>query len=200
MPQFNLSHLCLILLLGSLLTACANDSKSRIIDDARRFSVITRTDPVFEPKTGEKVAWYYDLMVEDSASQVKLSGDQAALIKNLIEDGMRRKGYQIVEATEQAQYILAAAVLLDNTAQSNRVLELIQLYPGLSGSFGDYENGTLAIAIIPSSNTSTTNPTIYWRGVIQAYTVGDALPLEVRGQRLRANVNRLVKSIPFTSD
>lgn len=200
MSQFKLPHLCLFLLISSLLTACITDSKNRFVDDARRFTAITQTNPEFEPKAGEEIAWYYDLMVEDSESQIKLRGDQAVLIKSIIEDGMRSKGYQIVEATEQAKYILVAAVLLDNTAQSKRVMELIQLYPGLSESFGDYENGTLAIAILPNSDTSTTMPTIYWRGVIQAYTVGDALPLEERGLRLRANVNRLVKAIPFASD
>jgi hypothetical protein len=178
-----------------LTTACVADSGAQLMNDARRFTVVSRIDPGFRPETGASIAWVVDFIVQDENSEVKATDAQAVFIKDTIDSLLQRKQYRLIEDAAEADYMVAAAVLLDNSSESQQITDLVQIYPGLGDAFNDLEQGTLMVIIVAPDYAE--NSPILWRGAIQAYTMGDALAEEVQLARLQGIISRLINAVPL---
>lgn len=184
-----------------LLSACAGNSEEAIMDDARRFSAVTRIDPSFRPEIGASLMWYSDIIIEDEGSIIRATSEQVLFIENTIESQLLRKLYQFTDDSAQADYMIAAAVLLNEGTQSQQITNLIQIYPGLADAINDFEQGSLLMIIIPPTpEGGAVNAPILWRGVIQAYTLGEALPEDVQLARLEGLIIRLLDGVPRAGD
>jgi hypothetical protein len=185
----------LLIMVTLLATGCVDNSDAQLMSDARRFTVVTRIDPSFRPEIGDSLIWLSDLIVQDANSEVKATDAQAVFVKETIESLLLRKRYRLTEDEAQADYMVAAAVLMDNSSESQEITELVQIYPGLGDAFNDHEQGTLVMIIVAPDYTE--NSPILWRGAIQAYALGDALPEEFMLARLEGIVTRLVNAVPL---
>lgn len=129
-----LSHHRLAILLFNLLvlgiSGCSSNSDARIVEDARRFSAVTRTDPAFRPQVGDTISWFGEVIVQDNNSAIKATEGQRELIHDIIEREMIRKLYRFTDDEAEADYVIAAAVLLDNSERSREITELVQINPG----------------------------------------------------------------------
>jgi len=189
-PCFNVAA-TLIIGLSLVSTACTSGN---IMDDARRFSAVTRTDPSFRPEVGDNLVWFSDLIVQDENADIQATPAQVALIQATIESQLIQKKYRFTENVDQAQYMVAAAIVMDDSDQSQEINDLVQIFPGLSGTINDLEQGTLLVVIFPPSDPRTAP--LLWRGAIQVYVVGEALPEAMRMDRLRSLATRLMSAVP----
>ncbi len=191
---WQLGTILILLGLALALTGCAGNSAGRIMDDARRYTAITRTEPGFRPSAGAKLVWFSDIIVQDENASVRATPEQIALIQQTIESQLIRKNYLFTDDIDSADYMVAAALIGDDSTQSRQITELVQLFPELANAFNDLEQGTLLVVISPPTDPRTA--TLLWRGAIQAYTVGEALSPELRMSRLRSYTARLIDAVP----
>jgi len=85
-------------------------------------------------------------------------------------------------------------LVMDDSAESQQINELVRIYPGLSNSFNNLDAGTLMVVITEPTDPRTA--LLLWRGAIQVYTVGEALPEDVRMSRLQSFTTRLINDAP----
>ncbi len=183
-----------LVVLLSLQAGCVANSADSLMADARRFSAVTRVDPNFRPDAGANLIWFSDLIVQDENSAVKATADQIALITQTIESQFIRKRYQFTNDIEQADYMVAAAVIMDDSPESQQITELVQIFPGLAGAVNDLDQGTLLVVISPPTDPRTAP--LLWRGAIQVFLVSEALSPEMRNSRLQSFTARLIAAVP----
>ncbi|NKB34887.1 MAG: hypothetical protein GKR91_17465 [Pseudomonadales bacterium] len=164
------------------------------MSDARRFSAVTRIDPNFNPERGSQLVWFSDLIVQDSSAGLQATAQQVSVIQGTIESQLMRKYYRFTENRDDADYMVAAALVMDDSVQSQEITDLVQIFPGLANAFNDLESGTLLVVITAPTDPRTAP--LLWRGAIQAYTVGEALPDQMRLDRLRSFTARLIDAVP----
>ena len=184
----------LIIALSFTLTGCVSNSADRIMNDARRYSAVTRIDPSFRPEVGARLVWFSDLIVQDEDAAIPATPEQVSVIQSTIESRLIGKNYRFTEDTEQADYMIAAALLMDGSEQSQQITELVQIFPGLASAFNDLDTGTLLVVISPPTDPRTA--ALLWRGAIQIYVVGEALSPEMRMSRILSLTSRLLDAVP----
>ena len=109
-------------------------------------------------------------------------------MQEVIQVYLTDAGAQFVDNQEDADYLVAAAFIADNTLSKEEMAERFRLYPTLL-AHRRYDTGTLVAGLLPPEGGDAR-----WRGAIQVYTV--AMPDDVVRQRVRAGVARLLDNIP----
>ena len=149
-----------LLALAVLIAGCAGAREQRIMDDARRFSAVTRVDPSFRPAPDARLVWYSDIIVQDQGAAVPATSSQVEVIRQAIESTLVDKGYQLTDTTSDADYMVAAALVMDESTESQQINELVRIYPGLSNSFNNLDAGTLMVVITEPTDPRTA--TLLW--------------------------------------
>ena len=190
------ARLVLAVIIGQclLLTGCVTDTEDRIMDDARRFSAVTLNDPSFRPAAGDKLVWYSDLIVQDENAAIRATSEQISLVQSTMESQLIGKNYQFTDEPSEADYMIAAALVMDESTQSQQINDLVQIFPGIGGAFTDFDPGSLLVVISPPTDPRTAP--LLWRGAIQVFMVGDALSPAMRMSRIQSMVTRLMNAVP----
>ena len=189
------------LLVAPFLFACSQspaietDSSTRVAGD---FAALSTVDPRFKPRVGATVAWYSDIIVSDELSDIKVSDEASGRLKQLLQQKISARGYQFVNDQAVADYIVGAAVVLDESEASKNIKALVGVDPGLSASLYHNQEGSIVLAMaLPGLEGQDA---LMWRGTIQAYVLGEKLSEEERWQRLNLFTDRLVLSLPQASN
>ena len=143
---------------------------------------------------GNSLVWFSDLIVQNENAATRATPEQAALIQETIESQLIRKDYQFTDDVDQADYMVAAALVMDGSPQSQQITELVQIFPSLAGAFNDLDQGTLPVVISPPTDPRTAP--LLWRGAIQVYVVGEALSPAMRMSRIQSLAARLISAVP----
>ena len=180
----------ILLALSLMLAACSNMSRdaNNLPVPLNNSNVISVTLPGVAVTDETKLAWYSDIVL--------IRGEQGypdvnviAYMKTVIQDYLIEAGAQIVDDPAEADYLVAAAFVADNTLTREEMAQRFRLYPSLL-SHRRYDTGTLVAGLLPPAGGDAR-----WRGAIQVYT-NASLPDEVKRQRVRTSVKKLLDNIP----
>ncbi len=151
-------------------------------------NVISVTLPGVAVTRDTKLAWYSDIVL--------IRGEKGYppppiidYTKTVIQDYLQDAGAQFVETPGEADYLVGAAFVADNALSKEEMAQRFRLYPTLL-SHRRYDTGTLVVGLLPPAGGDAR-----WRGAIQIYN-DNSLPDEVKRQRVRAGVARLLDNIP----
>jgi len=195
MVNLNIKNLKLFIVVGLcnfLLTGCVVNDHADANKEASKFSAVSISDPTFNPQPNHSFAWYSELYVDDSSSDVKVSKEARDTVTRLISNAIIEKKYQVVSSTINADYLISAMVIL-GTESIEKAAPLFKLYPQIADSINHYDDGTLFVAI--SRNQENQAP-IVWKSAIQAYVVGEDLSEEEQAIRLQGLIKRLMYDLP----
>ena len=185
--------LTILVLLGS----CSNSQQpsDRVINAAQRFTAVSRVAPEFQPQAQQSLIWYGDLIVEDQQSTTKITTENRQFIKQVIERQLQLRNYRFTQDPETADYVLGAALLLDNSPESNNIERFLQLHPMVGNTRGSYPRGTLMVALLKPGEIN--QQSVLWRGAIQAFNMGESLPSEINRVRIEAFIHKLIDAVPL---
>ncbi|MEQ9566473.1 MAG: hypothetical protein RLN85_11800 [Pseudomonadales bacterium] len=166
-----------------------------MISDAHRFTTVSRVAPEFRPAANQHLIWYGDLIVEDQQSSTKLTAENRHFIRQILEQRLRMRNYRFTQDPENADYVVGAALLLDNSPESRKIENFLQLHPMVSSAQGKYPTGTLMVAILSPGEIN--QQSVLWRGAIQAFDMGEQLPSEINRVRIEEFITRLIDTVPL---
>lgn len=176
------------------LSACVVNREQQLAHDASLFSVISATQPGFQPREGDSFSWYENLLVVDSEAKIRVDEEERMIIQGKIQEQMLAKGFRLAAPAEQSTYTLGAALLLDDSEESQRIKSFVKAFPSLTQSIKGYDHGTLLVVIAPTGKLESGD--LLWRGAIRAYVIPEGLPIEVQTARVDGYVRKLLSSIP----
>ena len=181
--------------LALMTTACTQvEIKPAETTNLNAYSAVVTADESFKPKANDKFVWYDELLLTDEDHTIKAPAAAKRFIENQIEAEIRLKKYNITEQVTDADYMIGAAVILDNSEMSQQVSKFVKVFPGIRDSIGNYKEGTILVVITRPGDI--TRNQILWRGAIQAYIVGEELTQEERQLRVQAFIQQLMGSFP----
>jgi exopolysaccharide biosynthesis protein len=181
--------------LALMTTACTQiETKPAVTDNLNAYSAVVTADEDFKPKANDKFVWYNELLLADQDHTVKSPAATKRFIENQIEAAVRSKKYNITEQVADADYMIGAAVILDNSEMSQQVSNFVQVFPGIRDSIGHYKEGTILVVITKPGDIRHSK--ILWRGAIQAYVLGEKLTDQERQLRVQAFIQQLMNSFP----
>jgi len=175
-----------------LLTGCVVNDLADANKEASKFSAVSIVDPVFDPQPNNSFAWYSELFVDDSSSEVKISKEARNTVTRLISKSIMEKNYKVVEISTNADYLISAMVILGEK-NIEKAAPLFKLYPQIAESINHYDDGTLFVAI---SRNQDDHAPIMWKSAVQAYVVGEDLSEEEQTIRLEGLIKRLMSDLP----
>jgi len=180
-----------------LFGGCSNTQQpsNTVINAAQRFTTISRVASEFQPQAQQSLVWYGDLIVEDQQSTSKITPENRQFIKQVIERQLRLRNYRFTQDPETADYVLGAALLLDNSPESKNIENFLQLHPMVGDTRGNYPRGTLMVALLKPGEIS--QQSVLWRGAIQAFNMGESLPSELNRPRIEAFIHKLIEAVPL---
>ena len=181
--------------LAMMTTACTQiETKPAVTDNLNAYSAIVTADEDFNPKVNDKFVWYDELLLTDQDKTVEHPAAAKRFIEHQIEEQIQLKQYNMTETIADADYMIGAAVILDDSEMSHKVSNFVKVFPGIQDSIGHYKEGTILIVITKPGNIRHNK--ILWRGAIQAYIVTEELTQEERQLRVQAFINQLMSSFP----
>lgn len=181
--------------LAMMTTACTQmETKPAATDNRNAYSAVVTADESFSPKANDAFVWYDELLLTDEEHTVKSPAAAKRFIGNQIETEIRLKKYNITNKVAEADYMIGAAVILDNSEMSQQVSNFVEVFPGIRDSIGHYKEGTILVVITKPGAMKQNK--ILWRGAIQAYIVGEELTKEERQLRIQAFIKQLMASFP----
>jgi len=184
------------LTLLALLAGCSSPPQTgQVHNDAHRFTAVSRKAPEFKPRAQQRLIWYGDLIVEDQQSSTKITAENRQFIKQTLEQQLRLHNYRFTQDPETADYVVGAALLLDNSPESRNIENFLQLHPMVGSALGRYPTGTLMVAILKPGEIN--QQSVLWRGAIQAFNMGESLPSEINRARIEEFITRLIDSVPL---
>lgn len=166
-----------------------------VMSDAHRFTAVSRVAPDFRPVSQQRLIWYGDLIVEDQQSTTKITAENRQFIKQTLENQLRLRNYRFTQNPEEADYVVGAALLLDNSPESQTIENFLRLHPMVGSAVGRYPRGTLMVAIMEPGEI--TQQSVLWRGAIQAFNMGETLPSEINRVRIQDFVQKLIEAVPL---
>lgn len=177
-----------------VLAACGTAGKDadRLPAPLNNTNIISVTLPGVAVTRETKLAWYSDIVLIRTDTSFPQS-HMVDYMKAVIQDYLTDAGAQFVENRDEADYLVAAAFVADNALTKEQLAERFRLYPTLL-SHRRYPTGTLVAGLLPPEGGDAR-----WRGAIQVYTKS-TLPDEVKRQRVRDSVARLLDNIPRDVD
>lgn len=184
------------LALLSFLPGCNSQPQpEQVISDAHRFTTVSRVAPEFRPTAHQRLVWYGDLIVEDQQSSTKISAENRQFITQILEQQLRMRNYRFTQDPENADYVVGAALLLDDSPESRNIENFLQLHPMVSSAQGKYPTGTLMVAILSPGEIN--QQSVLWRGAVQAFDMGEQLPSEINRVRIEEFITRLIDTVPL---
>ena len=178
------------------LAGCSSQPQpEQVINDAHRFTTVSRVAPEFRPTMHQRLIWYGDLIVEDQQSGTKITTENRQFITQILEQQLRLRNYRFTQDPENADYVVGAALLLDDSPESRNIENFLQLHPMVGPAQGGYPTGTLMVAILSPGEVN--QQSVLWRGAIQAFDMGERLPSEINRVRIEEFISRLIDSVPL---
>ena len=186
-------------LIASCTTQTVSDPKQRLMEEAREFSVVAVTNPKFNPQPGTKFAWFSTLIW--SSELVTENNSQGQEIIGILESQLLERGYQVVNNTNDADYIIGAAVADGDSELTHELTQFFRLFPSLGQSRMHHDKSTLYVGVInaeelPLVQDPNANPEVLWRSSIQAYILGEELADDIKHQRFQVFGRKLMASFP----
>ncbi|MBL4798348.1 MAG: DUF4136 domain-containing protein [Oleispira sp.] len=184
------------IVITAMLTAACTQVQTKPVasDNLNTYSAIVTADESFHPKANDTFVWYDELVLADENDTVQSPKKTKRFVEKLIEDEVRLKHYQFTDKASQANYMIGAAVILDNSEMSQKISNFVEIFPSLRQSINQYNEGTLLVVIARPGDMSKSK--ILWRGAIQAYVAGEEMSLEQRQLRTQAFIKQLMNSLP----
>ena len=184
-----------------LLTVNACVSKHQALQqDARQFSEISVLDPEFQPKRGDKFAWFLPIIWTSEA--IAQTPELRQMLTQLVEQQLVAKGYQIVGDVEEADYVIGAA-LVDKNNQGGEVLrKFFHLFPSLNRSQTGAPVSMAMVGVIRPEDVDKIgeipdgSSIALWRAAISAYVLGEQVSEQVRMERFRTLTVKLMHTMP----
>lgn len=131
---------------------------------------------------------------ERADSGVIKNVDMWGLLKQSIENEMRRKGYQQISEARQADLNISFIAALESSLGDTQIAQQFGLVPGLMVQNFDknrYEKGTLIFDVVnPQTNR------LAWRTAGQALATLTDIPLQERKARIDVFVKKLLAFLP----
>lgn len=182
--------------LTAMFTAACTQVQTQPIanDNINTYSAVVTADESFKPKANDAFVWYNELFLADENATVQSPNASKRFIENQIEAEIGSKNYTITEDVAQADYMVGAAVILDNSDVSQQISNFVEVFPSLGSSANHYNEGTILVVITKPGNIQQNK--ILWRGAIQAYVVDEELSQEQRQLRVQAFIKQLMNSLP----
>ena len=180
----------------AMLTAACTQVQTKPVasDNLNTYSAIVTADESFHPKANDTFVWYDELVLADENETVQSPKETKRFVEKLIEDEVRLKHYQFTDKASQANYMIGAAVILDNSEMSQKISNFVEIFPSLRQSINQYNEGTVLVVIARPGDMSQSK--ILWRGAIQAYVAGEEMSLEQRQLRTQAFIKQLMNGLP----
>lgn len=183
----------LILLSALIISACTTQPAPDTLDkELRQSSVVSTSDPSFQPQPGASVAWRSALSVHAPDGVVV---DQQIVddLRAHIDTNFVNKGYRFSAPGQQPTYWIQGVIVLGNQLNETQLRDVLGFEPGLVAHNQQYEKGSLLLLLIDPQQQRT-----QWRAVVQVFTTQD-LPKEVRDQRFEYIVRSLIRPLPTLS-
>ncbi len=159
--------------------------------ELRRTSVISTSDPGFNPQPGARVAWYNDITVHAPQGE-QVPDEVLARIKNNIEANLIAKGFSLAPAsgTTMPDYWMHGLMVLGDDLNEKTLGNMLGFEPGLMAHNRNYEKGSLLLILINPRNVNTK-----WRGAVQVMTDA-SLSEKERNQRIDFVIHSLMRPLP----
>lgn len=185
----------LIAAMAWLTSACTPfETKTAVKDDINTyFSAVTANDR-FKPKANDTFVWYHEPLLTDQNQTVESPTATKRFIEKHIEAEVRLKKYDMTDSLADADYMIGAAIILDDSEISQQISNFVKVFPGIRHSIRDYKEGSLLVVIAKPGDISDNE--ILWRGAIQAYLVNDELSKEEKQLRVQSFIKQLMKALP----
>mgnify|MGYP002700514768 FL=1 len=184
-----------IALTAMLTTACTQVQTQPVANNnMNTYSAVVTADESFKPKANDAFVWYKELLIADENATIQSPSASKRFVENQIEKEISSKNYTITEDVAQADYMVGAAVILDNSDMSQQISNFVEVFPSLGSSANHYNEGTILVVITKPGNIQKNK--ILWRGAIQAYVVDEELTQEQRQLRVQAFIKQLMNSLP----
>lgn len=181
--------------LAMITSACTQvETKPVATDNRNAYSAVVTADESFSPKANDTFIWHNKPLLTDEDHLVSSPATAKQFVSNQIDAEIRLKKYMITDNMAEADYMIGAAVILDNSKMSQKVSNFVEVFPGIRDSIGHYKEGTLLVVITKPGDIQENK--ILWRGAIQAYIIGEELSEEERQLRTRAFIKQLMASFP----
>jgi hypothetical protein len=191
------NHLLFVLIaaVAWLTSACTPlETKTAMKDDINTyFSAVTANDR-FKPKANDTFVWYHEPLLSDQNQTVASPKATKRFIEKQIEAELLLKKYEMTDSMMDADYMIGAAIILDDSEMSQQISNFVKVFPGIRHSISDYKEGSLLVVITKPGDMS--DDEILWRGAIQAYIVDDQLSKEESQLRVQSFIKQLMKSLP----
>jgi hypothetical protein len=192
---------CLILSLITLLPLGGCVSKQEAaIRDARQFSEISVLNPAFQPKRGDKFAWFLPIIWSSEA--LPDTPELRQMLTQLVEQQLVAKGYQVVADQQQADYVIGAAIVDGNNQTTELLRNFFRLFPSLNRSQSGLPESMALVGVIRPEDVSLIGQIndgtsiALWRAAIKTFVLGENVTPQVREERFRTLAAKLMKSMP----
>ena len=186
----------LIIVLLGWLSACVTvvedqpkQPPSALEQELRRTSVISTSDPGFNPQPGARVAWRDGLQVLSSDGK-QINPDLKEKIKSHIDRNLAGKGFRFSQPGQPIDYWVHGLILLGDELNEEKLGQILGFEPGLVSQSRNYEKGSLVLILV-----NPNNPATKWRGVVQVFTSTELTEAE-RELRLDYIIRSLMHPLP----
>jgi len=186
---------CSLLTLG----ACMSKQEAHL-RDARQFSEISVLKSEFQPRPGDTFAWYAPLILSSAA--IEPTPELRQMLMQLVEEELRKKGYQVLADQAEADYIIGAAIVDPEDEASETLRNFFRLFPSVHKSHTRLPNSMALIAVIRPEDVNRIGQVpdgssiALWRAAIAAFVLGDTVSPEVRTERYRTLTAKLMHTLP----
>ena len=193
LPRISCSAITLatITLLASLSTGgCVTEEPvSKINPVLRQASVVSTSNPEFQPKPGDTVAWRDSITVH-APEGVPVPQQMVDDLKAKIDSQLVAKGYAFTHPGQQPDYLIHGLIVLGNELNEQQLRDVLGFEPGLVARNQNYEKGSLLLMLVDPNSFSTN-----WRAVVQVFT-SQELSAEQQEQRFQYIVRSLLRPLP----
>lgn len=192
----NIMKIGAVIWLLGLLSACVTvvedhpkKAMSELEIELRRTSVISTSDPGFNPQAGATVAWKDELKVM-AADGTPIKQELLDNIKTKIDNNLTAKGYRFSKPGQAIDYWVHGLIVLGNELNEEKLGQVLGFEPGLVSDNKHYEKGSLVLILVNPNNIATK-----WRGVVQVFTSTE-LTADERELRLDYIIRSLMHPLP----
>ena len=184
-----------LLLSAVTLTSCVTVYEQEPTQKKETYSAVISHADAFTPQKGQSFSWFTNHVVtSDSDAEVKVPEHIKQLITETIEAQLVAEGYRVATSTEAADFLIGAAVLLNNDTQSEEMQNFIQVFPAIRETLDDEQRGTLLLAAGRPETLNQYN--LIWRGTVNASVTLSSVPESERKIMVQDLVNTLIGQFP----
>lgn len=168
--------------------------------DARQFSEVAVTSGDFNPKQGDKIAWFAPIIWSSEA--LPQTPALRLMLTQLVEEQLVAKGYQVVADISAADYVIGAAIVDRDNRGGETLRNFFRLFPSLNKSQTGLPESMALIGIIRPEDVGRIgqipdgSSIALWRAAIATFVLGERVAEEVRVERFKALAARLMRSLP----